>query len=229
MREEFKNSDLWHKRFLPHYNASDKFQMITYRLADSIPEAFLKNLLGAPHSDAGEEIQRRKSIEEILDQSHGSCLLAYPQVASKVIEAWKYFHNTRYDLIANVVMPNHVHVLIKSFSGFDLGKIVWSWKRHVSKFVFENITLTAKFDESFKLVSQLHENSRAPLAKQRFLRPASECRAPSKNKSLWQREYWDRYIRDENHFIKAVEYIHQNPVKAGLVSKPEDWKWSSCS
>ena len=53
MREEFKNSDLWHKRFLPHYNASDKFQMITYRLADSIPQTFLKNLLGAPHSNAG--------------------------------------------------------------------------------------------------------------------------------------------------------------------------------
>jgi len=44
---------------------------------------------------------------------------------------------------------------------------------------------------------------------------------------VWYREYWDRYIRDETHLRKAIEYIHLNPVKAHLVSKPEDWRWSS--
>jgi REP element-mobilizing transposase RayT len=44
---------------------------------------------------------------------------------------------------------------------------------------------------------------------------------------VWQREYWDRYIRDEKHFLQALEYIHQNPVKAGLVARAEDWIWSS--
>jgi hypothetical protein len=41
------------------------------------------------------------------------------------------------------------------------------------------------------------------------------------------REYWDRFIRNEKHFTAAVEYIHMNPVKAGLVEKAEDWYWSS--
>ena len=41
------------------------------------------------------------------------------------------------------------------------------------------------------------------------------------------REYWDRFIRDEQHFTAAIEYIHMNPVKAGLVEKAEDWYWSS--
>lgn len=44
---------------------------------------------------------------------------------------------------------------------------------------------------------------------------------------VWHREYWDRYIRDEKHFVQTVAYIHQNPVKAGLVQKPEAWRWSS--
>ena len=48
-----------------------------------------------------------------------------------------------------------------------------------------------------------------------------------KRNSIWQKEYWDRFIRDHNHFIKAVEYIHQNPVKAGLVKNAEEWSWSS--
>jgi REP element-mobilizing transposase RayT len=44
---------------------------------------------------------------------------------------------------------------------------------------------------------------------------------------VWHREYWDRYIRDRRHFEQAVEYIHLNPVKAGLVSRAEEWRWSS--
>ena len=48
-----------------------------------------------------------------------------------------------------------------------------------------------------------------------------------KGSIVWQKEYWDRFIRGQNHFNKAVESIHQNPVKAGLVSSAEDWPWSS--
>ncbi len=44
---------------------------------------------------------------------------------------------------------------------------------------------------------------------------------------LWMREYWDRYIRNEEHYNNALNYIHQNPVKAGLCKNPEDWPWSS--
>jgi type I restriction enzyme R subunit/putative DNA methylase len=44
---------------------------------------------------------------------------------------------------------------------------------------------------------------------------------------LWMRDYWDRYIRNDTHFENAVLYIHQNPVKAGLCQRAEDWPWSS--
>ena len=44
---------------------------------------------------------------------------------------------------------------------------------------------------------------------------------------FWYRDYFDRYIRDERHFWAAVNYIHNNPVKAGLVQKPPDWPYSS--
>ncbi len=44
---------------------------------------------------------------------------------------------------------------------------------------------------------------------------------------IWHREYWDRYIRDQTHLVQVMEYIHLNPVKAGLVATPENWRWSS--
>jgi REP element-mobilizing transposase RayT len=44
---------------------------------------------------------------------------------------------------------------------------------------------------------------------------------------VWHPEFWDRFIRNESHLTAALAYIHNNPVKAGLVSHPEDWPWSS--
>lgn len=44
---------------------------------------------------------------------------------------------------------------------------------------------------------------------------------------FWMADYFDRFIRDERHLRAAVEYIHYNPVKAGLVDRAEDWRFSS--
>jgi len=45
--------------------------------------------------------------------------------------------------------------------------------------------------------------------------------------SLWMREYFDRLVRDEDHLWRVVEYIHMNPVTAGLCVSPELWPFSS--
>jgi REP element-mobilizing transposase RayT len=44
---------------------------------------------------------------------------------------------------------------------------------------------------------------------------------------VWQKEYFDRFIRDERHFSATVAYIEENPVRAGLAAKPGDWRFSS--
>ncbi len=46
---------------------------------------------------------------------------------------------------------------------------------------------------------------------------------------VWQKEFHDRFIRDAEHFFQAIRYIHENPVKAGLVEHAEDWKFSSAA
>lgn len=44
---------------------------------------------------------------------------------------------------------------------------------------------------------------------------------------FWMREAFDRYIRDAAHFSRVLKYIENNPVKAGLCARPEDWEFSS--
>lgn len=46
---------------------------------------------------------------------------------------------------------------------------------------------------------------------------------------FWQPEYFDRAIRDEHHLVAAIRYIHDNPAKAGLADRGEDWPYSSAS
>ena len=49
----------------------------------------------------------------------------------------------------------------------------------------------------------------------------------SQHGQFWIEDYFDRYIRDEKHFVSAIAYIENNPVKARLCKKPEDWPFSS--
>ena len=38
---------------------------------------------------------------------------------------------------------------------------------------------------------------------------------------------YDRNIRDQDELTRFVEYVHNNPVRRGLVARPEEWYWSS--
>lgn len=46
---------------------------------------------------------------------------------------------------------------------------------------------------------------------------------------FWQPEFFDRYIRDEEHFAKTIRYVENNPVKAGLVKFAHEWPFSSAN
>jgi putative transposase len=45
--------------------------------------------------------------------------------------------------------------------------------------------------------------------------------------SLWQPRFWDHLIRDEKDLNTHLDYTHWNAVRHGLVSRPEDWPYSS--
>jgi len=49
----------------------------------------------------------------------------------------------------------------------------------------------------------------------------------SRTGTLWEEDYFDHYLRDDDHYRRVVHYIEYNPVKAGLVQVPEAWVWSS--
>jgi putative transposase len=49
----------------------------------------------------------------------------------------------------------------------------------------------------------------------------------SPQQPFWQARYYDFNVHSEEKHAEKLRYIHRNPVKRGLVSRPEDWPWSS--
>jgi putative DNA methylase len=45
--------------------------------------------------------------------------------------------------------------------------------------------------------------------------------------TFWQDESYDHWARDEAEVERIVAYIEGDPVRSGLVERPEDWRWSS--
>ena len=44
---------------------------------------------------------------------------------------------------------------------------------------------------------------------------------------VWMREYFDRYMRNDDHLSTTIDYVENNPVAAGLCRAAMDWPWSS--
>jgi type I restriction enzyme R subunit len=129
------------RRNLPHWQQEGRTYFVTFRLHDSLPQEKLKKLREdrvnwlednpEPWS-AGQSHEYHElfseTVQQWLDAGHGSCLLKDPALARIVVDALRHFDGERYDLVAWVVMPNHVHALVTPRHGFALGKILHSWK-----------------------------------------------------------------------------------------------------
>ena len=125
----------WHSRgYLPHLDAGEIVQMVTFRLADSFPHQMLAlwadELAHLPRDEVTTEQYRR--IERYIDRGAGEAWLRDERIASLVQDALLYFDGERYHLHAWVVMPNHVHALVTTADSHGLPGIVHSWKSYTA-------------------------------------------------------------------------------------------------
>ena len=55
----------------------------------------------------------------------------------------------------------------------------------------------------------------------------TESKQKHRESTIWQRRFWEHEIKDEQDFIRHVDYVHFNPVKHGLVKAVSDWPYST--
>lgn len=120
--------------YLPHLDAPVP-QFLTWRLDDAVPASAVERWKAETLHEADEGRVRRlnRQIESYADEGHGECLLRDPRAARIVQESLFHDHRRRYELLAWVVMPNHVHVVLEPLPGQRLGRIVQAIKGVTSK------------------------------------------------------------------------------------------------
>lgn len=55
----------------------------------------------------------------------------------------------------------------------------------------------------------------------------SSVRKAAGERGIWQRHYWEHFIRDDSDYQRHVDYVHVNPVKHDYVSRVADWPYST--
>lgn len=120
-----------------------------------------------------------------------------------------YQKKYQFDILAYVIMPTHFHwiVEVNPHSG-TISDIM----RDIKKFT------------AYQIFDHLEETKNKNL-KKIFVAEANGI--PDQNRKLWMKRFYDEVIRNQRMFWDKLRYIHSNPVKAGLVEKPEDYKYSS--
>lgn len=131
-------------------------------------------------------------------------LLRNPAIADLVVAS---LARVRLDfdlaLFAWVVMPEHVHLLVRPPADSEIAPALRSLKTTVARRAF------ARWRELDAPILKRLETADGPA---RFWLKGGG---------------FDRNIRDAAEFRRTVQYIHRNPVERGLVEQPEQWRWSS--
>lgn len=112
---------------------------------------------------------------------------------------------TGVELIAWVVMPEHVHLIVVPPS--DGSADIAAYLSHLKR------THATRILERWKqLQTPILDRIRERNGRLKYWQPGGG---------------FDRNVRDHEELLTIVDYIHSNPVKRGLVARKEQWRWSS--
>ena len=118
------------------------------------------------------------------------------------------------ELFCYVTMSNHVHVMVRSKTG-KLSDTIRDLKKHTSKQILR-VALTSNLESRrnwLKVVFEYHAEYNRRVA----------------DMQLWTHENHAVELSSNEMLDTRMQYIHENPVRAGLVEKPEDYLYSSAS
>lgn len=207
-----------YRRKLPHWHPQSAMYFITFRLANSLPTQIIQELQsqrehereiicaqwrGAKQQDALYKLDKKYFgyFDAWLDRcvAESPNWLADHKVAQIVANEISALDGERYRLVAYCIMSNHGHLVIDT-NGYDF------------KPIHTGVTVSYPLADTLK----------------RFKgRTARFCnQALRRNGHFWHHESYDHVIRDEQEYQRIVWYTLNNPVKAGLVKRWEDWQFT---
>jgi putative transposase len=164
-----------HEGNLPHWYQPGVTYFVTFRTADSVPQG----LLGDWHARRDDWLRRHeidpslptwkshlaqycelerefhalftREFMEYLDRGYGACVLRQSQLAEIVADGLRHFDGQRYHIGDFVIMPNHVHSLVRLLGSTDIEQQCRSWKKFTAGQINHVLQRRGRFwqEESF--------------------------------------------------------------------------------
>ena len=211
----------YYRRKLPHWHPEGKMFFITFRLANSLPLHIIQELkeerereqqnIRAKFSGIKQRDELYKSDKKYFghfDEWLDRCVAQSPRwmadenIARIVADEIHALDGERYHLIAYCIMSNHGHIVIDT-------------AEHNVKPTHIGVTAPYPLTDTLKRL------------KGRTARYSNL--ALGRSGSFWHHESYDHVIRNQKEYDRIVWYTLNNPVKARLVEKWEDWKFTFVS
>ena len=195
----------FYHRHLPHWQPRDAIFFVTFRLKNSLPNEVIEALREEREHEKQNQLDEQHYFErweEFLDKAQfGPRWLLQPEIADIVKEAMHYRDGKVFDLHAFCIMSNHVHVVFEPLSRAEC-----------------HSALRSEYHSDLHKIMQSLKRHTARQANISLGREGA----------FWQDESYDHVIRDNEEYARIINYILENPVKAGLVSRWEEWRWTYC-
>jgi REP element-mobilizing transposase RayT len=147
-----------------------------------------------------QSLQKRyfERFDEFLDTyAESPKHLGIPEIAQLVCDTFHYWNLKRYTLVCYCVMPNHIHLVI------DVRKYI------PQAYAAKQTYALSRIMESVKRYTARKSNE-----------------VLGRKGQFWQKESYDRVVRDGAELDQILRYVIENPVKAGLVDRWDRWKWA---
>ncbi len=197
-----------HRRYLPHYQEKCRYYFLTWRLDGELPAHIKRSIR-----------DMQEVMIEIKRTESGAKNLSLIQEYSELVE--------KYDEQLGRYLPTGIDLSEKKN-----GKIVADAFRYYNNKLYKLCAYCIMPNHVHLLIQPSSEEEIQQVKISDIIKRIKSFTAKEINKlnnrtgALWRADYFDRQIRNDRDYCYTVEYILNNPVKAGLVERQSDWAFS---
>jgi len=196
-----------HRRYLPHVQLKRQVISITWRLAFTLPRQ-LQELLH----------ELRVSLQSLHNADETSLSERYEEYAYKLERYDDYLG--RFQLQGLSLCEPAIGSMMRSALHFYDHKLyqlhTWCLMPNHVHLLVQPLPLA---DGTYAKISTIVQRIKGYTAKQINLQLG-------RSGKVWNDDYYDRFIRNSRDYCMTVEYVMNNPVKAGLTDRRESWEYA---
>ncbi|MCF6157611.1 MAG: hypothetical protein E3K32_03345 [wastewater metagenome] len=203
-----KNHKTFYRRNLPHYQPVGATFFVTFRLAGSLPREAVIRLKEERMQD--EELLFKIKDEKVrkkrMADQHKRYFSAFDRMLDSAVNGQNWLHDER----VSHIVAEAIH--FRDRKAYDLlAYCIMPNHVHMVFTVERSATSLCIILQSLKAYTARKAN-----------------KILDQKGTFWQRESYDHIVREGKELERIIHYVLHNPVKAGMVTNREQWKWSYC-